>query len=342
MQAIVLRQHGDVDRLRLEEVPTPRPAPDEVLLRLEFAAVNRVDLDIRAGSAGMAIAFPHVPGTEGVGTIVARGDAVALPAIGDRVATQVILSCGSCPACRAGRENLCTTFSVLGAQRWGCYAQYVCVPAHRVVALPSAVHARDAIASNKLVTAWEALVDTVTLRRGETLLVLGASGGVGVAAVMLGKYLGARVIALASTADKRAHLEKLGADITFDSRTPDWPQQLRATCGDRAIHCVFDAVGGSPHTQALALIAPGGRVAVVGAHAGEKVTVDLVDLFRRHIAIHGCGRPTASAAREVYAQLQSGALRAPPFREFDLARAGEAQALMQARAHVGRIVLRIP
>ncbi len=342
MQAIVLRRHGDINALSLEAMPVPHPGPGEVLLRLEFAAINRVDLDIRAGTAGMSIAFPHVPGTEGVGRIVAHGAGVETPPLGTRVATQVILSCGRCAACTSGRENLCVTFTVLGAQRWGCYAQYVCVPAHRVVELPESLDPRVAIAANKLVTAWEALVDTAGLRPGEKLLVLGASGGVGMAAVMLGKYLQAHVLALASTAEKRATLLAIGADAAFDSSATDWPQQARATLAAEGIDCVLDAVGGPQHAQALALIKPGGRIAVVGAHAGETVSLDLVDLFRRHITIHGCGRPTRAAARAVYDLLASGALHAPPCREFALAQAGEAQQLMASRSHTGRIVLRIP
>lgn len=103
MQAIVMRAHGGPDALRYESVPDPHPAAGEIVLRLHYAAVNRVDLDIRTGMAGMAIALPHVPGTEGVGTVIELGAGVSSPAIGTRVATQVILSCGQCQACAAGR-----------------------------------------------------------------------------------------------------------------------------------------------------------------------------------------------------------------------------------------------
>lgn len=341
MQAIVMRAHGGPDALRYESVPDPHPAAGEIVLRLHYAAVNRVDLDIRTGMAGMAIALPHVPGTEGVGTVIELGAGVSSPAIGTRVATQVILSCGQCQACAAGRENLCTTFGVLGAHRWGCYAQYVRVPAHRVITLPDQLDSLAAIAANKLVTAWEALVDTVALQRGENLLVLGASGGVGVAMVMLGRHLGAHVIALAGSASKQRQLIECGAHSAIDYRDPRWCDQVRGACPDRRVDCVADTVGGPLHEAATDLLRPGGRIAVVGAHAGERVTLDLVALFRRHIAVHGCGRPTRAAAAAVYSLLASGAIAAPPHRVFDLADAAKAQALMHAREHFGRIVLRI-
>lgn len=310
-------------------------------IRLAYTAVNRVDLEVRAGQFGAPVMLPHILGTEGVGVVDAIGAAVAGVAPGERVATQVILSCGRCAARVRGADNLCRTYRVLGCTTPGCYAQYVCVPAHRVVRLPDALPFATAIAGQKLVTAWEALVDTAHLAAGETVLVNGATGGVGTSAVQLAAHLGARVIASGGSDDKLARARELGAWATINYRNEAIDDAVARLTGGEGVPCAFDPVGGTVLEQTLRALAPGGRVAVVGAHTGERIALDAIDLFRRHIAILGAGRPTKAIAERVYALLAAGAIAPVVDRAFPLAQVALAHRLMESRAFFGRLLIEI-
>lgn len=339
MHAVVFDSFGDTNVLDYREVVPPALRPDEVLVRLHRAAVNHLDLDIRSGVSGMTVARPHVLGTEGVGEVVELGVTVADWQVGRRVGTYAFHTCGLCDNCRAGRINMCTAIRTLGGDRWGTYATHIAVHQSQLVAIPDALGDEPAIASYKYATAWEALVDTVKLQSGETVLVIGAAGGVGSAATQLAVHLGARVIGAAGSAQKAAYVEGLGAAQCIDYSQEDLAEAvLRYTDGVGA-DVVFDVAGGETLRQAVKATRHGGRIAVVGAHAGEEVTIDFVDLFRRHISIHGCGRYTPAILARVFEMLGAGLPAAAIAGRFPLKDAAQAHIAMARRDFVGRFVL---
>ena len=340
MRAVLFDRFGPAEVLGLRDVATPVPGPDEVLVKLEWAAVNHLDLDVREGISGMAVSLPHIPGTEGTGRVSAVGATVRRWSVGQRVGTYAFRICRQCDNCRADRINMCLDIRTLGGQLPGAYAEYICVREDQLVAVPDLLSLHDAVAAYKLATAWEALKATVQVQPGEVVLVTGAGGGVGSAAVVLALHLGARVVAASGSDEKNARLRALGAAEVLNYRSGALSAAVKRLTAGRGVDVVFDVAAGPGLGDAIAATRPGGRVAVIGAHAGERVEIDMLDLFRRHISIHGCGRYTPAILGAVF-EARCAGLPAPPIhQEFALQDAAAAHRLMQQRDFFGRLLLR--
>ena len=341
MKAVVVAAFGGPEGLKVRDVPDPDPGPHDVVIRLEYAAVNHLDLDIRSGESANKVIFPHVLGTEGVGTIEALGAEVGGWRTGQRVGTYAFRTCGDCAGCRAGRENMCAKVTTLGGQHWGAYAQLIRVRDDQVVALPDALPFAEAMASYKLATAWEGLVTTAGLQAGESVLVTGAGGGVGSAAVVLAHHLGARVIGATASDEKNERLKALGVEDVVNYCDEPLAEALHRITGGEGLDAVFDVAAGPNLSAAVRGLRWGGRAVVVGAHGGERVEVDMLDLFRRHVAIHGCGRYTRAILRSVF-EARCGGLAMPPVHAtFPLEQAAEAHRVMESRDFFGRLLLRM-
>lgn len=242
MKAWLCRAFGGPETLVWADAPEPTPGPGQIVVDVKAASLNFPDVLIIEGKYQHKPAFPFPPGSECVGTVSALGAGVDRFKVGDRVAAFTL---------------------------WGSFAERVVVDSWRVVKLPGAI---DWItgAAYLLVggTALHALRDRGALKAGETLLVLGAAGGTGVAAIGIGRKLGAHVIAAASSAEKLALCRDLGADATIDYTRENLRERLRALTDGRGVDVVFDPVGGEHTEQALRSIAWRGRLLVVGFAAG--------------------------------------------------------------------------
>ncbi len=339
MKAVQFDRFGGSEVLDYREVAAPEPGPNEVLIDIACIGVNHLDIDVREGVSGLPVALPHTLGTEAAGVVAAIGASVDGFAVGDPVATYAFRSCGTCNACTAGRPNLCAHIGTLGAHDPGTYAEQIALPVDRVVKLPEGLSPVGAVASYKLATAWEALVDTATLQPGETVAITGAGGSVGSAAVVLAKHLGAKVIGIASSDARCARIAQAGADHTINYHAVDLAEALLALTDGKGVDLVFDVAGGEGLVAAIKGLAWGGRVTLVGAHAGEVVPIDMVDLFRRHLTIYGCGRYTHPILESVLAARAQGLGTPPIHTTLPLAEAAEAHRLMESRAFFGRILL---
>lgn len=243
MKAVLCKQHGGPETLVIEDVPSPVPQAGEVLVAVHAAAVNFPDTLLIENRYQLKPALPFSPGGEVAGTIEAVGDGVRQFVPGDRV----LAVCG-----------------------WGGFAEQVAVAQTRVAPLPPDVP-MDAAAALVLTygTTHYALKERAQLQPQETLLVLGAAGGTGLSAVQIGKLMGARVIAAASTAEKRALCRTHGADATIDYAEEDLRENVKRLTGGRGVDVVYDPVGGACTEQALRSMAWGGRLLVIGFASGE-------------------------------------------------------------------------
>lgn len=344
MKAAVIHEFGPADVLRYEEVPTPEPGPGEVLIRLHAVGVNHMDLDVREGKSGYAFRMPHIMGSEGAGEIVAVGPDVAEFIVGDRVIPAVALSSGTCRHricnCSKGFDNLCLDFSKLGVDRWGTYAEYVKVSTPNLVRIPANLSYTAAAASRTAFsTAWELVIEQGSVRAGEDVLVNAAGGGVGSAAVQVAARAGARVIASAGSDDKLARARELGAHDVINYRTKDLAAEaLRLTHG-RGVDLVIELVGGRILQQSLVAAALGGRIATGGAHAGEKVEIDIVQFFRKQLTMtstHSFRKSTTSRILELIAD---GSFAPLGGRTFALREASLAHGVLASRDFFGKLLL---
>jgi NADPH2:quinone reductase len=255
MKAIVCEAWGPPSSLQLRDMPSPVPGPKQVVVRTRVAAVNFPDALIVAGKYQAKPPFPFSPGGELSGEIIAIGEEVKRLAVGDKV---------------------------VGVTAYGAYAQEVLVDATNVIPLPRSISDEDLELAGSFVltygTSLHALKDRAQVQAGETLLVLGAGGGVGLAAVEIGKLLGMRVIAAASSTEKLAAARERGADETIDYTSEDLRERIKALTEGRGVDVVYDPVGGDFAEPALRSVAWRGRYLVVGFAAGDipKIPVNLL------------------------------------------------------------------
>jgi NADPH:quinone reductase-like Zn-dependent oxidoreductase len=214
MKAVLLNEHGPVENLQVAaDYPVPEPGPGEVRVRIAAAALNRLDLWVLKGLPNLNLTYPHIPGADGAGTVDALGEGVSGWSVGDRVAIDPTLSCGECAYCRAGLENQCVHFGILGEHARGTFAEAIVVPARNLIAVPQHVSfAEAAAASLVFVTAWHSLITRGCLRPAESVLIVGAGGGVNTASLQIARLTGCTVYVVGSTDEKLAQAKALGAD----------------------------------------------------------------------------------------------------------------------------------
>ena len=324
MRAMLCKAYGPLDGLVLEDLPTPIPGPGEVRLDVAACGVNFPDVLIVQGKYQFKPEPPFAPGGEVSGTVAAIGPGVEGFAVGDPV--------------------IATTL-------WGGFAEALVTTADRLMQRPASMD--EVTAAGFAITygtSYHALVQRAAIRPGETLLVLGAAGGVGVAAIQIGKALGARVIAAASSADKLAFAQAQGADAVLNYAEDGYRDRLKELTGGRGVDLVYDPVGGALFEPTLRSMAWNGRYLVVGFASGEipKVPANLTLLkgcavvgvfwgqFRRN-------EPEADAEnfRRLFALHAEGRLRPVISATYPLERAREALAALTGRTVKGKVVLTV-
>lgn len=343
MKAVFFQRHGGPEVLEYGDVAEPAPGPGQVRVRLRAAALNRLDLWTREGWPGIRLALPHIPGADGAGVIDALGQDVVDPPAGTRVVINANLSCGECEFCRAGQDNLCRTWKLLGEHVSGTYAEAIVVPAANVLPLPDSVSFEGAAAAGLVFhTAWHSLITRGRLRAGETVLIVGASGGVNTASILVAKLAGARVLVVGSDREKLALAESLGADVLIDrSQDSDWSRAVFQATDRRGADVVVDNVIGTTLAHSLRAARKGGRILTVGNTGGAVVELDNRYLFAKHLSLIGSTMGTRADFAEVMGLVFAGRLRPVVDRAYSLAEAAEAQRRMAGGEQQGKIILRI-
>jgi NADPH:quinone reductase-like Zn-dependent oxidoreductase len=340
MKAVVFERFGGPEVLEPREVPDPVAGPDEVLVEVRACGINHLDLWVRQGLRGLEIQMPHILGNDVVGVAGVVGAAVRHVKPGDKVLVVPTLSCGTCPACLAGDDNLCRDYDVLGRRRNGGYAEKVTVPAANCLPYPENLSWEEAAAVPLVfLTAWHMLVGRAALKPGEDCLVIGAASGVGSAAVQIARLIGARVIATASSPAKRERARALGAHDVVDHSQPEFSREVRALTGKKGVEVAFEHVGGAVFDQAVASLARDGRLVTCGNTLGGKAALDLNVLFGRHLTILGSWMGRRSDLVEALRFVSDGRLKPVLDVAMPLARAADAHRRIEAREHFGKVVL---
>jgi NADPH:quinone reductase-like Zn-dependent oxidoreductase len=345
MRAVMFRQHGGPEVMEVAEIPIPLPGPGEVQVRVGAVALNHIDLWMRRGLPAMKIALPHVPGGDVCGTLSGIGDGVRGLDIGVRVVVNPGLSCGRCRECLGGRDNLCAEFRMLGEHTTGGMAEYVVVPATNVVSVPpDRVPLPDshlAAIPISFITAWQMLVDKAAVRPGETVLVLGAGSGVGVAAIQIAKLFGARVIAAASTDRKLAAARAIGADDTIHYINEDLVAAVKRLTKRHGADIVVEHTGAATFGKSVVATARGGRIVTCGATDGYEASLNLRHVFWRQLSILGSTLAPKSCLFDVIERIAAGQLRPVVDRILPIGDIVAAHRALEAREAFGKIVLTI-
>jgi NADPH2:quinone reductase len=318
MKAIRVHQFGGPEVLRFDEVPTPQPGSDEMLVRMHAIGVNPVETYIRAGTYARKPKLPYTPGNDGAGLIDEIGDSVTEFKRGDRVYT-------------AGSTS-------------GTYAELVLCKAEQVYRLPANVSfAQGAAMGTPYATAYRGLFQRANAKPGETVLVHGASGGVGTAAVQIAHAHGLRVFGTAGSEQGLKLAREQGAHEVFDHRTPDRFDQIIKATGGRGVDVIVEMLANVNLGKDLTILAKGGRVVVIGSRG--RVEIDPRDTMQRDADIRGMVLPNtppaelASIHAALVADLENGTLRPVIGKEFPLAEAAQAHRAVMEPGALGKIVL---
>jgi NADPH:quinone reductase-like Zn-dependent oxidoreductase len=342
MKAIVFHQHGGTEVLEYTEIPTPEPGWGEVLVRLHAAGLNRLDLWVLEGWPGIKISYPHIPGADGAGEVAALGPQVTGWAVGDRVVIDANIGCGHCAYCLGGYDNRCENWQLLGETRPGTFAEYIVVPARQLYPLPEGFDPHIAAGAALVYhTAWHSLIERGKLRPGESVLVVGASGGVNTACIDIAKLTGATVYVVGSNREKLALAEKLGADGLIDrSAEPDWSKSVYSLTARRGVDVVVDNVG-TTYYHSFRSARKGGRILTVGNTGGPKFEFDNRYLFAKHLSLIGSTMGTLNDFAAVMKLIFAGKLHPPLDRIYPLSEAREAYERMEQGEQLGKITLDI-
>ncbi|MGH2457884.1 MAG: zinc-binding dehydrogenase [Chloroflexota bacterium] len=342
MKAAVFHEFGGVDKLRVEGRPDPVPGPTDALVRVRACGVNRLDLMVRSGATRVKLALPHIGGCEIAGEVVALGDAASTDVRpGQAVAVAPYLFCGRCEYCLAGEETTCLRGDIVGLSQDGGFAELARVPAANLVALPDGVsYDAGAAVSLATLTAWHMLVTRARLRAGEDVLVLAAGSGIGSAAIQIARLLGARVIATASTAEKRARARELGAQETIDYQNDDLLAEVRRLTNKRGVDVVVEHVGAATWEKSVAALARNGRLVTCGTTSGAEGKLDLWSLFAKQLNLIGCYGGSRAELKTILRLVADGRLTPTIHASYDLEGVATAQSVMVDRQQFGKLVIR--
>lgn len=290
MKAIFFEQHGEIDTLKYADLPQPEPKPGEALVRVRSVALNHLDIWVRRGWPGLRLEMPHITGSDIAGEIVSvNGPTTTLWVAGTRVIVNPGISTSEDEWTRRGEDSLSPGFRIIGEQLRGGLAEFACVPAASLFKLPDSVSFDDGAAPLLVgLTCWRMLFKRACLRPGESVLVVGAGGGVNSLSILLAKAAGATVFALSSGADKVRKAGELGASAVVDyTAHPDWHTEILKLTKGRGVDVVIDNVGSRTMPKSLRAVARGGRIVTVGNTKGYELSFDNRLLFTKQVSLIG-------------------------------------------------------
>ncbi len=343
MKALCFYEHGELDVLRYDDVPDPEPGPGQVLVRVRACALNHLDVFVRQGWPGLRLEMPHWTGADAAGEVVALGEG----GTGWEVGQRVVVDPGISPPgeedefTRRGEHSLSPGYVILGEQIRGGQAEYVAVPAANLMPIPEGWDFPQAAAPLLAsLTAWRMLIHRARLRAGESVLIVGAGGGVNSMAIQIAKLAGATVYALTSTEEKMEQARELGADVVLNYREdPRWSKALYKMTSRRGVDVVVDNVGKATLAQSMRAVARGGRIVIVGNTSGPQAEIDVRFIFGKQISIIGSTMGTHQDFRDVMGLVWAGKLRPVVDRVMPLSEGKAAFEILERGKQFGKIVL---
>ena len=340
MKAVRIHQFGGPEVLTYEDVPDPQPRKDEILVRVKACALNHLDLWVRKGLPGVLL--PHILGSDIAGEIAEVGEYIGGFQAGQRVLISPMHFCGRCAKCVAGLQNQCREFTVLGNAVDGGNCELIAVPAANVIPIPDSLAFTNA-ASVPLVflTAWHMLVGRAEITPGQTVLVLGASSGVGIAAIQIAKMFQCRVITTAGDESKLQKARVLGADQGINHYKQKISEEVRKITNKEGVDVVIEHVGAATWDESVKSLKSGGTLVTCGATTGPNVGIDLRHLFARQLRLLGSYMGTMGELHEVLKHVFAGRLKPVVDRIYPLADLRAAHEYLEKSQMFGKVVITV-
>jgi len=340
MKAAIFYQHGGPDVVRYEEAIEPSLSAGQVRVRVKACALNHLDIWIRQGIPAYAVPLPHIGGCDVAGIVERVGTEGGGSAPGDRIFIAPGLSCWRCEFCLSGRDNLCLSYRILGAQVDGGMAEFVTVPAVNVIPIPGSLSFEQAAAFPlTAMTAWHMLFGLAKLQPAEDVLVLGAGSGVGSMAVQMAHAAGARVFTTVGSEDKIARATALGAEEVINHAQENIAERVKSLTGGRGVDVVIEHVGPATWEHSVRSLAKGGRLITCGATTGPTVTIDLRYLYMRQTTLMGSMMGTRAELVDAAKWMGAGRIQAAIDSVMPLKEVRAAHERMNDRKLFGKIVL---
>src|SRR6266404_1810080 len=338
MKAVRIHQFGGPEVLTYEDVPDPKPRKDQVLIRVRACSLNHLDIWVRKGLPGVNL--PHILGSDVAGEVVETGEYVTGFQPGQRVLLAPMSFCNRCSYCTSGRQNQCPEFTVLGNRVDGGNCELIAIPAVNVIPIPQSLDFNQA-ASVPLVflTAWHMLVGRAGIRPGQTVLVLGASSGVGIAAIQIARMFHCRVITTAGDETKLEKARALGADYGINHYQQRISDEVRKITNKEGVDIVVEHVGAATWDESVKSLKTGGKLVTCGATTGPTVGLDLRHLFARRLTLLGSYMGTMGELHEVLKHVFAGRLKPVVDRAFPLSELRAAHEYLEKSQMFGKIVV---
>jgi NADPH:quinone reductase-like Zn-dependent oxidoreductase len=340
MKAVRVHEFGGPEVLRYEDAPDPQLRKDQVMVRVRACAMNHLDIWVRKGLPG--IKLPHILGSDIAGEIVEVGEYVSGSSAGQRVLIAPMSFCNHCEKCSAGLQNECLEFTVMGNRVDGGNCELIAVPQVNVIPIPDELTYEQA-ASVPLVflTAWHMLTGRANIRPGQTVLVLGANSGVGIAGIQIAKMFHCTVITTAGDDHKAARAGDLGADYVINHYQQKISEEVRKITAKEGVDIVMEHVGAATWDECVRSLKPAGTLVTCGATTGPQVGIDLRFVYSRQLSILGSYMGTMGELHEVLQHVFAGRLKPVVDRTFRLSEARSAHEYMESSQMFGKLVLTV-
>ena len=342
MKAIVLKEFGGPEVLRLEEVPVPSPAEGEVLVQVRSVSINRtLDLAVRRGQYPIKVNLPHVLGVDPAGIVTQTGPRVDNFKPGDRVAIISFMACRNCRYCVKGDEAKCLNSRHIGLHRWGGYAEYVAAPARNAFKLPDSISfAEGSVITRHFPMALNLLATQAEAKPGEWVLVMGGAGALGSCCIQVAKLMGATVIAGAGNDERVTAALRYGADFGINYRKQNLTEEVMRLTGGQGVDVVCENIADPTlWPGAFNSLAIGGRLVTAGAHGGGEVQLDVKRLYLRRLRIIGAAGTNLVDVQRALEAATAGKIHPVIDRVLALSQAAEAHRTLEQNQTLGKIIL---
>ena len=340
MRALYVKQAGDPPVLEIRDVPIPEAGPRQVLVHVTACGFCHHDRSVMAGLLRRGVAPAVILGHEISGVVETAGSDVTGLKTGDRVVSILTEACGRCDRCDNGREHRCREGQGIGHGRDGGFAEYVALSEYSLVKLPEGLDpVGAALLACPMGVALQAVRETAQVAPGETVVVTGAGGGLGVHAVQAVAALGARVLAVSSSPEKENALRELGAAEVLEINGLDFAELVMAMTGDEGADVVIDTVGSALFPSTLRSLAQYGRLVLLGEVLGQHISLNSAEIIFRDARLIGASGVSRATVEQAVLMALEGRLRTVVDLEMPLEQATDAYRLVSERRPTGRIVL---